>query len=47
VIRPAIDQIKGTDFSARNVAILEGERAAMSALPQIQKRLALPDVNRR
>ena len=47
VIRPAIDQIKGTDFSARNVAILEGERAAMSALPQIQKRLVPPEVNRR
>ena len=40
VIRPALGQIRGTDFSARNVAILEGERAAQAVLPQIRARLA-------
>ena len=40
VIRPALGQIRGTDFSARNVAILEGERAAQVVLPQIRARLA-------
>jgi len=40
VIRPALGQIRGTDFSVRNVAILEGERAAQAVLPQIRARLA-------
>lgn len=39
VIRPAVNQIKGTDFSARNLAILEGEKAAMPAIADIKKKL--------
>lgn len=39
VIRPNIGQIKGTDFSSRNVAILEGEKAAQAAVSELKKRL--------
>ncbi|CAM8643702.1 RssA Predicted esterase of the alpha-beta hydrolase superfamily [Burkholderiales bacterium] len=42
VIRPAIDQIKGSDFSARNIAILEGEKAAQAMVSDLRKRLLLP-----
>lgn len=41
VIRPAIAQIKGTDFSSRNVAILEGERAAQAIVAELKKRLEI------
>lgn len=41
VIRPDIANITATDFKARNDAILEGERAAQAALPQIRARLGL------
>jgi NTE family protein len=35
VIRPKVDYIGSSDFSKRNEAILEGEKAAMEVLPQI------------
>jgi len=35
VIRPKVGYISSSDFSKRNEAILEGEKAAMEALPQI------------
>jgi NTE family protein len=35
VIRPKVDYIGSSDFSKRHEAILEGEKAAMEALPQI------------
>jgi NTE family protein len=41
VIRPAIGQIRGTDFSARNIAILEGEKAALAVVSELRKRLKL------
>lgn len=41
VLRPAISGIKGTDFSARNLAILEGERAALEVVGDLKNRLAL------
>jgi len=41
VIRPAIGQIRGSDFSARNIAILEGEKAALAVVPELRKRLKL------
>ena len=41
VIHPAIAQIKGTDFSSRNVAILEGERAAQAIVAELKKRLEI------
>lgn len=41
VIRPDISSIKGTDFASRNIAILEGERAAQAALADIRRRLNL------
>ncbi len=40
VIRPKVNDIGPADFEARNRAILEGERAAQAALPQIRAKLA-------
>lgn len=40
VIRPRVSNIDSADFSKRHEAILEGERAALSALPEIKKMLA-------
>ncbi len=40
VIRPAVNDIGPADFEQRNRAILEGERAAQAALPQIRARIA-------
>ena len=37
VITPKVSHIGSADFSKRHEAILEGERAALVALPQIQK----------
>ncbi len=37
VIKPKVSHIGSADFSKRHEAILEGERAALEALPQIQK----------
>jgi NTE family protein len=36
VIRPKVGYIAPSDFSKRQEAILEGEKAAAAALPQIQ-----------
>jgi NTE family protein len=40
VIRPALGTIKGTDFAARNLSILEGEAAASGHMRRIQEVLA-------
>lgn len=40
VIRPKVNDIGPVDFEQKNRAILEGERAALAALPQIKARLA-------
>lgn len=40
VIRPRVSQIGSSDFDKRNEAILEGEKAATQAIPQIQMILA-------
>lgn len=40
VIRPKVGQIGPTDFDQKNVAILEGERAALAAMPAIKAKLA-------
>lgn len=40
VIRPAVNDIGPTDFSQKQRAILEGERALQAALPQIRDRLS-------
>lgn len=40
VIRPKVNDIGPTDFEQKNRAILEGERAALAALPQIKAKLA-------
>ncbi len=36
VIRPKVSHIGSTDFSKRHEAVLEGERAALEAMPQIK-----------
>jgi NTE family protein len=40
VVRPKVSDIGPTDFTQRNAAILEGEKAALAAMPQIKARLA-------
>ena len=40
VIRPNLPYVKSWDFTARHDAILEGERAAQSAMPLIRQKLA-------
>jgi NTE family protein len=37
VIRPRVSHINSSDFDRRHEAILEGEKAAAEALPQIQQ----------
>ena len=41
VIRPKLPYVKSWDFAARNDAMLEGERAALAALPSIKQKLRL------
>ena len=40
VIRPNVDGVSGTDFQAKHLAILEGERAAAESLPALRAKLA-------
>jgi NTE family protein len=40
VIRPRVSEIGPADFEQRNQAILEGEKAALAAIPQIRARIA-------
>jgi len=47
VIRPKVNQIGATDFEQKNQAILEGERAAMAAMPAIKAKLAAMEAARR
>lgn len=39
VIRPDLSRVTSTDFDAKQMAILEGERAALAAMPQIRGKL--------
>ena len=41
VIRPIIPSVGSADFQARHLAILEGEKAALAALPAIKAKLGL------
>ena len=40
VIRPAVNDIGPADFEQKNNAILEGEKAALAAMPQVRAKLA-------
>ncbi|NZA25039.1 patatin-like phospholipase family protein, partial [Luteimonas sp. SJ-92] len=40
VIRPQVNDIGPADFTRRSAAILQGERAALAALPRIRARIA-------
>jgi NTE family protein len=40
VILPSLPNMKGNDFSSRNLAVLAGEQAAVDALPEIKRKLA-------
>lgn len=46
VIRPKVNHIGATDFEQRDQAILEGERAALAAIPAIKAKLAAVQVAR-
>jgi len=46
VIRPKVGQIGPTDFDSKNVAILEGERAALAAIPAIKAAIAAKQLAR-
>ncbi|MBJ7517821.1 MAG: patatin-like phospholipase family protein, partial [Stenotrophomonas sp.] len=39
IIRPRVLDIGASDFSQRGKAILEGEKAAMAAMPQIRAKI--------
>lgn len=39
VIRPKVGKIGAADFDQKNVAILEGERAALALLPEIKRKM--------
>jgi len=41
VIRPPLSNMKGTDFKARNAAILAGEEAAMKQMAEIKSKLGM------
>jgi NTE family protein len=40
VIRPDVSQVSTTDFQSRHLAILEGERAGLAAIPELKAKLA-------
>lgn len=40
VVKPNISELPGADFQGRHLAILEGERAAMVAMPDLRRRIA-------
>jgi NTE family protein len=40
IVRPQVLDIGGADFTQRGSAILEGEKAALAAMPQIRERIA-------
>lgn len=40
VIRPETSELSVTDFASRHLAMLEGERAALAAIPEIKRKLA-------
>ena len=41
VITPSLPFVKGSDFTARNEAILAGEQAAQAAMPLLREKLHL------
>lgn len=40
IIKPELGRITATDFESKQMAILQGERAALAAMPQIRDKLA-------
>lgn len=47
VLRPKLSGIGATDFARKNQAILDGERAALAAIPAIRAKLAAMEAARR
>jgi len=39
VVQPDVGRIAGTDFNSRNLAVLEGERAAQEQMPKLRARI--------
>jgi len=40
VVKPDISKLSSTDFQSRHLAILEGERAGLAAMPELRRKLA-------
>jgi NTE family protein len=40
IIKPDISKVSATDFASRHLAILEGERAGLAAIPALRIKLA-------
>ena len=40
VVKPEISKLSSTDFQSRHLAILEGERAGLAAMPELRRKLA-------
>lgn len=40
VVKPDVSRLNSTDFQSRHLAILEGERAGLAAMPQLRQKLA-------
>lgn len=40
LVKPNIVQLSGADFQSRHLAILEGERAGMAAIPELKRKIA-------
>jgi len=40
IIQPDISKVSATDFAGRHLAILEGERAGLAAMPALKAKLA-------
>jgi len=40
VIKPDISRLNSTDFESRHLAILEGERAGLAAMPMLRQKIA-------
>jgi len=39
VIRPRVGQIGAADLDQKNIAMMEGEKAALALLPEIQRKM--------
>jgi NTE family protein len=43
VVKPDISKLSATDFQSRHLAVLEGERAGLAAIPELKRKIAERD----